>query len=96
MITVCRYPIRPIATQELVLPSGAVFLGLGLGSENDDIFIFAKIDTENHLVKRHIRIVNTSYDLLQGVLAAQWNFIGTIVFEKTESEPRLFLHVFSD
>ena len=57
MKTIYKYIVRP----ELVLPSGAIILKLGVQDNNP--CIWAEVDTDNSLEVRNFRVLGTGWSL---------------------------------
>lgn len=95
MLTVYKYPIPLMDIFHLDLPTNAQILHFG--SQNDQIYIWAKIDTDSELETRSFRFAGTGHDLTNlihnrrnHVISNNLLYIGTV---KIHNETLVF-HLF--
>lgn len=75
MLTVFKYPVPPHDTFGLELPAGAEILHFN--SQNDKMFIWAKVDTDAELEARAFRLAGTGHDLLDMIPSHNLSYIGS-------------------
>lgn len=84
MITIYKYALD----NTVYLPRGAVVLSVGL--QNDQMYLWAHVDSDQQPVQRNFIIVGTGWDLSKDVRLTNARFIGTV-----HQSPFVW-HVFED
>lgn len=77
MQVIYKYPLRVTDFQEFDMPEGAEILSVGV--VNDELFLWAKVETDNEPEPRRIRIFGTGNPMRY---EHKIKFIGTVLMYK--------------
>lgn len=84
MITIFKYDLLVEDYQEIQMPSKAKILSVGV--QNNEIKLWALVETNTKVEPRRIRIAGTGHDITEDIVA----FLGTVQLHSG----RLVFHIF--
>ena len=74
MDTIHKYPVVIDDFQEIVMPASASLLAFAL--QDGDPFLWARVDTNAHAVRRRFRLAGTGHPLR---ITADAKYVGTVI-----------------
>lgn len=90
MKRIYKYDVQPGGVSTVSMHRNAMILSVDQQTDND-IKIWALVETDNPLVPRHFFVAGTGHDLPQDIYVA-YQYVGTVHIY----EGRIVLHVFEE